>query len=135
MDFSFESKFSEVTMSYADMDMEKKVFLKFEDTFNEPNLQPEDYVQKINNKPTQTLISNFCKNIIITSKMEKEVAIICLIYIERLVTKSGMFLNGVNWKRITFGALIIASKIWDDESFENNNFAQVFTQYTTREIN
>ena len=30
---------------------------------------------------------------------------------------------------------ILSSKIWDDESFENNNFAKAFTQFTTREIN
>jgi len=25
----------------------------------------------------------------------------------------------------------LASKIWDDESFENDNFAKAFPQYTT----
>ncbi len=29
----------------------------------------------------------------------------------------------------------MASKIWDDESFENDNFAKAFPQYTTKEIN
>jgi hypothetical protein len=30
---------------------------------------------------------------------------------------------------------ILASKIWDDESFENDNFARAFPQYSTYEIN
>lgn len=32
-------------------------------------------------------------------------------------------------------SMIIASKIWDDESFENHNFAKVFPLYDVDEIN
>lgn len=31
--------------------------------------------------------------------------------------------------------MILASKIWDDESFESDNFSKAFPQYSTREIN
>ena len=77
--------------------------------------------------------------------MEKEVTIISLVYIERLLVKTGLSLDNRNWRRVTFTALvyllillkiqILASKIWDDESFENDNFAKAFPQYTTNEIN
>ena len=43
--------------------------------------------------------------------MEKEVIIICLIYIERLIINSEMYLSPKNWRRITFTALTIASKV------------------------
>ncbi len=76
--------------------------------------------------PTVEVISNYCKNILLTSKMEKEVVIVSLVYIERLLVKSGMALNIKNWRKITFAALVLGSKIWDDESFENNNFAKAF---------
>lgn len=68
--------------------------------------------------------------------MEKEVTIICLVYIERLLIKTGLGLEPGNWRKVTFTALvlniflllkIIASKIWDDESFENDNFAKAFS--------
>lgn len=32
-------------------------------------------------------------------------------------------------------AMILASKIWDDESFENHNFAQAFSQFSVTQIN
>ena len=67
--------------------------------------------------------------------MEKEVPIIALVYIERLLIKSGFGLNKKNWRRITLTALIMGSKIWDDESFENENFAKAFPTYKTKEIN
>ena len=61
--------------------------------------------------------------------MEKEIPIIALVYIERLLIKSGLGLSGNNWRRITFTALIMASKIWDDESFENDSFCKAFSNY------
>jgi len=67
--------------------------------------------------------------------MEKEVVIICLVYIERLILKTHQHVSAANWKKITFTALVLASKIWDDESFENDNFAKAFPVFSTKEIN
>ena len=61
------------------------------------------------------MIQNFCKNILSTSKMEKEIPIISLVYIERLIIRSGMGLCGANWRKILFISLVMASKIWDDD--------------------
>lgn len=58
--------------------------------------------------------------------MEKEVPILALVYIERIILKSGFGITGKNWRKIIFTALIMASKTWDDESFENENFAKAF---------
>ena len=85
--------------------------------------------------PDPNQIYEFCANIIISTKMEKEVIIICLIYIERFIFNTGILMNSRNWRRLIFTALIIASKIWDDDSFENNHFAQVFTHLSVGEIN
>lgn len=62
--------------------------------------------------PNHNNIANYAKNIIITSKMEKEVIIICLVYIERLIVCSGFYLLPENWRRITFVALVLASKVF-----------------------
>ena len=47
--------------------------------------------------------------------MEKEVTILCLVYIERLLIKSGFGLDTLNWRKITFTALVsfqIDSRFW-----------------------
>ena len=67
--------------------------------------------------------------------MEKECSIICLVYIERLIEKTGFSVTARNWKRILFITLVLANKVWDDESYENVNFANVFTIFSLREIN
>ena len=64
----------------------------------------------------------YCKYVIISGRMEKEIPILCLIYLERFFTKTGILMTGGNWKRLTLISLILASKIWDDDSLENVHF-------------
>jgi len=58
-----------------------------------------------------------------------------LIYIERLMVMTGFPVDHMNWRRITLISLILASKAWDDESFENSNFAEVFPAFPLADIN
>ena len=66
--------------------------------------------------------------------MEKEIPILCLVYLERFLTKTGVLMNHANWKRLTLISLILASKIWDDDSLENVHFPQVLQDITLKEI-
>ena len=43
-------------------------------------------------------------------------------------------MNHANWKRLTLISLILASKIWDDDSLENVHFPQVLPDITLKEI-
>lgn len=43
-------------------------------------------------------------------------------------------MNYANWKRLTLISLILASKIWDDDSLENVHFPQVMSDITLKEI-
>mmetsp|Transcript_24521 Transcript_24521/g.17240 ORF Transcript_24521/g.17240 Transcript_24521/m.17240 type:complete len:100 (-) Transcript_24521:256-555(-) len=72
--------------------------------------------------PTLEELYYYCKYVIITGRMEKEIPILCLVYIERFLTKTGLLMNFANWKRLTLISLILASKIWDDDSLENVHF-------------
>lgn len=72
--------------------------------------------------PSIEEIYYYCKYVIVSGRMEKEIPILCLIYIERFLTKSGLLMNYANWKRLTLISLILASKIWDDDSLENVHF-------------
>lgn len=76
----------------------------------------------------------YCKYVIISGRMEKEIPILCLVYIERFLTKTGLLMNFANWKRITLISLLLASKIWDDDSLENVHFPQVMPDITLKEI-
>jgi hypothetical protein len=45
-----------------------------------------------------------------------------------------MLINYSNWKRLTLITLVLASKIWDDDSLENVHFPQVMSDVTLKEI-
>jgi hypothetical protein len=62
--------------------------------------------------PDPNSIYEFCANIMIMTKMEKEVIIISLIYIERFIFNTGVLLNSRNWKRLLFTSMAIASKVF-----------------------
>ena len=84
--------------------------------------------------PTIEELYYYCKYVIISGRMEKEIPILCLVYIERFLTKTGLLMNHANWKRVTLISLLLASKIWDDDSLENVHFPQVMPDITLKEI-
>ena len=72
--------------------------------------------------PTLEEIYYYCKYVIVSGRMEKEIPILCLVYLERFFMKTGILMNFANWKRLTLISLILASKLWDDDSLENVHF-------------
>lgn len=84
--------------------------------------------------PTLEEVYYYCKYVIISGRMEKEIPILVLVYIERFLTKTGVLMNHSNWKRLTLISLLLASKIWDDDSLENVHFPQVMPDVTLKEI-
>lgn len=89
----------------------------------------------VSERPTQEEIYYYAKYIVLASRMEREIPIIALAYIERLLTKVGILLNHWNWRRIILVCLIEASKIWDDESLENIHFPKAMPDITLKEVN
>ena len=85
--------------------------------------------------PSEKYIADYCKYVTIACKMENEIPIVCLVYLEKLLTTTGILLNKYNWRRIVLICLCLASKIWDDDSLENVHFPKVMSDVTNLEIN
>ena len=85
--------------------------------------------------PTEKYIADYCKYVTIACKMENEIPIVCLVYLEKLLVCTGILLNKWNWRRIVLVCLCLASKIWDDDSLENVHFPKVMSDVTNFEIN
>ena len=85
--------------------------------------------------PSEKYIADYCKYVTIACKMEIEIPIVCLVYIEKLLLSTGILLNKYNWRRIVLICLCLASKIWDDDSLENVHFPKVMSDVTNFEIN
>ena len=85
--------------------------------------------------PTEVMIADYLKYVVISCKMENEIPVIALLYIEKLLRTTGVLLTKYNWRRITLICLCLASKIWDDDSLENVHFPKVMPDVTNHEIN
>lgn len=110
--YSFESQYIEQNISKNNIEYSNFIKSKI-NVFNE-NYDFERnmfFTMEDPSEPTYKEIKSFCKVIITTCKMEKEMPIICLIYIEKLLSKTGILLNSWNWRRFTFVALMLASKV------------------------
>ena len=110
----------------------KESILIFHHCFNFITNEMDSYTES---SPTEKEIYKYAKRIMIRSKMEKEIPIIALLYIEKVMLKTGILINSSNWKRFTLISLVIGSKIWDDDSFENVHFTKVMTELSLREVN
>eukprot|EP00826_Nyctotherus_ovalis_P059331 TRINITY_DN8241_c0_g3_i5.p1 TRINITY_DN8241_c0_g3~~TRINITY_DN8241_c0_g3_i5.p1 ORF type:complete len:453 (+),score=150.36 TRINITY_DN8241_c0_g3_i5:905-2263(+) len=75
--------------------------------FDDISSVPAQYLEV----PSEKEVYKFCKKLLVYGKMEKEVSIVGLIYIEKLILKTGLLMNELNWRRFVFAAFILASKV------------------------
>mmetsp|Transcript_10097 Transcript_10097/g.18426 ORF Transcript_10097/g.18426 Transcript_10097/m.18426 type:complete len:766 (+) Transcript_10097:283-2580(+) len=77
--------------------------------------------------PSLSQITDFYRSIFLRSQMEADCIIISLIYIERLIKRSGGALTprANNWRSILFSCMVLASKVWDDLSMWNCDFSKI----------
>lgn len=85
--------------------------------------------------PDVNTIYRFVNMIFQVLRLPPECAILCLAYIERILSSQRVVLHPENWRRIVFGSILIATKVWEDESVWNVDFLDVFPLLTLVELN
>ena len=63
-------------------------------------------------EPSASDIAAYAKYVTIASKMENEQPVIAMVYIERILAKTGMLVNKYNWKRILLVCLFRVMLYW-----------------------
>ena len=66
--------------------------------------------------------------------MEREVPVFALVYLDRLFQVSKLTVTTRNWKKLVLVALLLASKVWDDESVDSFQLAQAYTAFPLKAI-
>jgi len=85
--------------------------------------------------PTADQINNFLSRIFGKLSLSVECAIVALLYAERLMSQGKIAMNGRNWRPILLASILMASKMWDDLSSWNIEFAELFPIFNLNEIN
>jgi hypothetical protein len=80
----------------------------------------------LSSTPSIETINTFLRSIYDTEELSAECAVMVLIFIERLISFSKITIDPTNWRRVCFGAIIVASKVWEDTAVWNSDFRSVF---------
>eukprot|EP01090_Pellita_catalonica_P010983 TRINITY_DN22458_c0_g1_i1.p1 TRINITY_DN22458_c0_g1~~TRINITY_DN22458_c0_g1_i1.p1 ORF type:complete len:266 (-),score=34.82 TRINITY_DN22458_c0_g1_i1:33-830(-) len=76
--------------------------------------------------PPLSTLYHFLDKIFVRERLPSEVAILCLVYIERLIKLTKITLHATNWRRVVVTALILAAKVWEEQAVWNVDFLKVF---------
>jgi hypothetical protein len=93
---------------------------------------PRDYDRQ---NPEHRHIYRFIRTLFNAAQLTAECAIITLVYIERLLTYAELDICPSNWRRIVLGAILLASKVWDDQAVWNVDYCQILKDATVEDMN
>jgi hypothetical protein len=92
-------------------------------------------IENLSHDPEHRQIYRFIRTLFVSAQLTAECAIITLVYIERLLTYAEIDLCPSNWRRIVLGAIMLASKVWDDQAVWNVDYCQILHYTTVDDMN
>jgi hypothetical protein len=68
-------------------------------------------------------------------RLETECAVVMLIYVDLLMSKSMIVLRTSNWRPVLYTALLLATKIWEDLGCQNADFTTFYPLISLAALN
>ncbi|KAM7370148.1 hypothetical protein PAMP_011426 [Pampus punctatissimus] len=117
------------------IEVEKRMLLDIFDEKLHPLSKSEVPPDYDKHDPEQKQIYRFVRTLFSAAQLTAECAIVTLVYLERLLTYAEIDICPANWKRIVLGAILLASKVWDDQAVWNVDYCQILKDITVEDMN
>lgn len=92
-------------------------------------------IQVVHTTPSADEIYEFAHQLFKKVQLSSECSIVCLIYVEKMMEVAKVPLVAETWRPIFMCGLLLASKVWQDLSSWNIEFASVYPQFSLNAIN
>ncbi|XP_057398221.1 cyclin-Y-like protein 1 isoform X5 [Balaenoptera acutorostrata] len=93
---------------------------------------PEEYFE---HDPEHEFIYRFVHTLFSAALLTADCAVVTLVYLERLLTYAEIDICPTNWKRIVLGAILLASRLWDDDAVRDVEYSQILKDVTVEDMN
>ncbi|XP_057398705.1 cyclin-Y-like protein 1 isoform X2 [Balaenoptera acutorostrata] len=93
---------------------------------------PEEYFE---HDPEHEFIYRFVYTLFSAALLTADCAVVTLVYLERLLTYAEIDICPTNWKRIVLGAILLASRLWDDDAVRDVEYSQILKDVTVEDMN
>ncbi len=84
--------------------------------------------------PSLEAINVFLHDMFVAGGFSPECNIIALVYINRVISSTGLPIHQYNWCGIVCAAYLLAQKVWDDSSLNTASFAKLFPIFTLDQV-
>jgi hypothetical protein len=85
--------------------------------------------------PTIQDVSAYVQTTFSLVDLSAECGVMGIAYVDRMLLITGLTLHPTNWRRLLLGALIIASKVWEDQAVWNSDFLRAFPLLSIKDLN
>ncbi|XP_057714025.1 cyclin-Y-like [Corythoichthys intestinalis] len=93
---------------------------------------PADYDHR---EPERRQVYRFVRTLFCAARLRSECAIVMLVYLERLLTYAEISMSPCTWRRMVLGAVLLASKVWDDQAVWNVDYCHILKDMPVADMN